>query len=126
MTPMNTDSENANRNEQENVPQPPQASTAPAGKNKGRSLPSPPPAPATSASENELPPERQRLKLPRSFDPSKYPHYSVQSSICSLLLSALNMSEHYEKWPGAQKRQRLLGELVRRYQDTCDPLKIRP
>jgi len=69
---------------------------------------------------------KQPLKLPPAFDPSKYPHYSVQSSIYSLLLSALNMSEHYEKYRGAAERQRLLDDLVRRYQDTCDPLKIRP
>lgn len=121
---MNTDSEKADRTGQEHVPQPPQASAEPAGKIKRRSLPSPPPAPAASASENELPPERQRLKLPPSFDPSKYPHYSVQSSIYSLLLSALTMSEHYEKYPGAEERQKKLDELIRDYQETCDPLKI--
>jgi hypothetical protein len=82
--------------------------------------PAPPPVP-----ESELPIEKQPLKLPPDFDPSKYPHYSVQSSIYSLLLSALNMSEHYEKYPDAETRQKILDDLVRRYQETCDPLKIK-
>jgi len=75
--------------------------------------------------ESELPPEKQPLKLPPDFDPAKYPHYSVQSSIYSLLLSALNMSEHYERFPNAEDRQKKLDELVRDYQDTCDPLKFK-
>lgn len=85
----------------------------------------PPPPPPPPVPESELPIEKQPLKLPPDFDPSKYPHYSVQSSIYSLLLSALNMSEHYEKYPNAEARQKKLDELVRDYQDTCDPLKIK-
>jgi len=72
-----------------------------------------------------LPPERQPLKLPPEFDYSKYPHYSVQSSIYSLLLSALNMSEHFERFPSAEARQKKLEDIVRDYQDTCDPLKFK-
>lgn len=87
--------------------------------------PSPPPPPPPPVPESELPIEKQPLKLPPAFDPSKYPHYSVQSSIYSLLLSALNMSEHYEKYAGAEERQKLLDELVTKYQNTCDPLKIK-
>jgi hypothetical protein len=69
--------------------------------------------------------QSQSGKLPPDFDPSKYPHYSVQSSIYSLLLSALNMSEHYEKYPDAETRQKKLDELVREYQDTCESLRIK-
>lgn len=87
--------------------------------------PPPPPPEPPPVPESELPIEKQPLKMPPNFDPSKYPHYSVQSSIYSLLLSALNMSEHYEKLPGAEARQKKLDELVRDYQDTCDPLKYR-
>lgn len=88
------------------------------------------PAPAVKAEEpampeSELPPERQPLRLPPEFDYSKYPHYSVQSSIYSLLLSALNMSEHYEKFPNSEARQKKLEDIVRDYQDTCDPLKFK-
>lgn len=73
--------------------------------------------------QSELPPEKQPLKLPANFDPRKHPHYSVQSSIYSLLLSALAMSESFEKFPGMEERQKELCILVKKYQDTCDPLK---
>lgn len=76
-----------------------------------------------SIPESELPPEKQPLRLPPNFDPRNHPHYSVQSSIYSLLLSALAMSEAFEKFPGAEKRQAKLSSFVKEYQDTCDPLK---
>lgn len=77
---------------------------------------------------NNIPPSGQSPQtrpVPPAFDPSKYPHYSVQSSIYSLLLSALNMSEHYEKHPDAETRQKKLDDLVRDYQNTCEHLKIK-
>jgi hypothetical protein len=70
-------------------------------------------------------PVKQACGLPPNFDPSDYPHYNVQSSIYSLLLSALSMSEHYERFPGVEERQRLLDRLVRDYQDTCEPLRVK-
>jgi hypothetical protein len=73
---------------------------------------------------SELPPEKQPLSLPPGFDPSKYPHYSVQSSVYSLLLSALAMSEQYEKYPNHEQRQHKLDELVKEYQATCDTLRV--
>jgi len=75
--------------------------------------------------ESELPPEQQPLRLPPDFDYRDYPHYSVQSSIYSLLLSALNMSEHYEKFPGMEERQKQIEAVIKSYQNTCDPLKIK-
>jgi hypothetical protein len=74
---------------------------------------------------SELPPEKQPLSLPDDFDPTKYPHYSVQSSIYSMLLSALSMAEHYERLVGSEERQKRLDELVRDYLRTCDAIKIR-
>ena len=80
-------------------------------------------APAV-ASVNANSSEAHLPKRPTDFDFAKYPHYSVQTSIFSLLLSALNMSEHYEKFPNAEIRLKKLEDLVRDYQDTCDPLKF--
>ena len=76
--------------------------------------------------ESELPPERQPLNLPPDYDATKYPHYSVQSSIYSLLLSALTMAEHYERWPGAEARKCILDHAICEYQKTCDPCKMYP
>jgi len=75
--------------------------------------------------DNELPPLRQPLHMPPEFDPERYPHYSVQSSIYSLLLTALNVSDHYEKYPGAEGRQRSLEELITQYVEICDALKFK-
>lgn len=75
--------------------------------------------------ESELPPEKQPLRLPADFDPSKFPHYSVQTSIYGLLLSALNLSEHYEKFPSFEARQRKLEDLLKDYLETCDALKLK-
>lgn len=125
---MSTNLNNHDPSERKDVSQHSQANAAPK-RRPTRHSPPPPPLPPSQppppVPESELPIEKQPLKLPPAFDPPKYPHYSVQSSIYSLLLSALNMSEHYEKYPGAEERQRLLDDLVRRYQDTCDPLKYR-
>lgn len=74
--------------------------------------------------ESELPPEKQPLRLPAEFDPTKYPHYSVQSSVYSLLLSALNLSVHFEKFPGFEERQKKLEMLIKDYQETCDPIRV--
>lgn len=84
----------------------------------------PAPEQAEEQPESELPPERQPLHLPVAFDPRKYPHYKVQVAIYSLLLSALNMSEHFEKLPGKEERQRKLELLIKEYLETCDPIKI--
>ena len=67
--------------------------------------------------------EKQALHLPASFDPKMYPHYNVQASIYSMLLSALNLSEHFEKFPGVEERQRKLEDLITAYLATCDPTK---
>jgi hypothetical protein len=75
--------------------------------------------------ESELPPERQPIRLPPHFDFSKYPHYSVQSTLYSLALSMLNMSEAYEKYEGFEERQKLIEKLILTYQDTCDQLVIK-
>ena len=83
-----------------------------------------PPGTTTQAGKTKLPPEQQPLHLPAEFDPRKYPHYEVQVAIYSLLLSALNLSDHFEKLPGVEERQKKLESLVKDYLDTCDPLKI--
>lgn len=75
--------------------------------------------------ESELPPEKQPLRLPRDFDPSQFPHYSVQTSIYALLLSALNLGEHYEKFPGAEARHKKLEDVMKDYLSTCDALKLK-
>jgi len=74
--------------------------------------------------ESELPPERQPLRLPREFDSSKWPHYDVQNSVYCLLLSALNLSEHFEKYPGYDDRQKKLESLLKDYLVTCDQIKV--
>jgi hypothetical protein len=74
--------------------------------------------------ESELPPDKQPLHLPPQFDPRKWPHYNVQSSVYSMLLSALNLSEHFEKFPGYESRQEKLEALIKEYQSTCDPIRI--
>ncbi len=68
---------------------------------------------------------QQPLHLPEEFDPSKFPHYSVQTSIYGLLLTALNCSEHYEKFPGTEARQQKLEDLVKDYLETCDALQLK-
>jgi hypothetical protein len=85
-------------------------------------------APAAPHDMNKTPtlePQREAGKRPADLDLDKHPHYTVQSTIYSLLLSALNMSEHYEKYPGAEERQQILDGIVRVYQETCDPLRIK-
>ena len=57
-----------------------------------------------------------------TVDIAGLPHYSPQSPIYSLLLSALSLSEHYERLPGAQERQAKLESLLKKYQKTCDTL----
>lgn len=59
-------------------------------------------APAAPHGMNEEPPPEPRK--PADLDLSKNRHYEVQSSIYSLLLSALNLSERYERLPGANER----------------------
>lgn len=83
-----------------------------------------PAAPHDMNEEPTLEPQREPRKA-ADLDLDRYPHYSVQSSIYSLLLSALNMSEHYEKYPGAEERQKSLDGMVRVYQDTCESLKTK-
>lgn len=79
---------------------------------------------AAEIPESELPPEKQPLHLPASFDPKKYPHYDVQASIYSMLLSALTLSTHYERFPGVEERQRKIELLLKDYLDTCNQIKI--
>lgn len=74
--------------------------------------------------ESELPPEKQPLHLPAAFDPKKYPHYDVQQSAYSMLLSTLTLVTHYEKYPGFEERQRKLELLLKDYLDTCNQIKI--
>lgn len=74
--------------------------------------------------ESELPPEKQPLRLPAGFDSTKWPHYDVQNSVYCLLLSALNLSEHFEKYPGAEDRQKKLESLLKDYLVTCDQIKV--
>ncbi len=75
--------------------------------------------------ESELPPEKQPLRLPPDFDPSKFPHYSVQSSIYGLLLSALSLAEHYERFPNREERMKDLEAVMKKYLATCDTLKLK-
>jgi hypothetical protein len=67
----------------------------------------------------------QVLRLPPEFDPNQFPHYSVQTSIYGLLLSALNLSEHYERFPNTEARQAKLEDIVKDYLETCDALKLK-
>lgn len=93
------------------------AAAKPAARTPAAETPEPP------IPESELPPERQPLHLPSAFDPRKHPHYNVQSTIYSLLLSGLNLSEHFEKYPGFEDRQRKLELLIKDYLETCDAVK---
>ncbi len=88
-----------------------------------KSRPAPPELNEDRVPESELPPERQPLHLPVSFDPRKYPHYNVQISIYTLLLSALNLSENFEKYPDYEERQRKLELVIKDYLETCDAIK---
>ncbi len=69
--------------------------------------------------------QTQPSALPPDFDPLKYPHYSVQSSIYSLLLSALGLAENYERMPGKEGRWEDLDALIKKYLETCDLIKFR-
>ena len=66
----------------------------------------------------------QPVQAAPEFDPKQYPHYDLQSSIYSLLLSALTLSVHYEKYPGAEKRQKDLELLIKAYLETCKQIEI--
>lgn len=65
-----------------------------------------------------------RLAQSKPMNPDDFPYYSVQCSIYSLLLSALNMSYNYEKVAGVAARVKKIEDLVVEYQDTCDQLRI--
>jgi hypothetical protein len=75
--------------------------------------------------EDEPAPEKAPLHLPPKIDASNDPHYSVQTSIYSLLLTALNVSDHYENYPGAEERQRKLEDVTKDYLETCDALRLK-
>ena len=75
--------------------------------------------------EDEIPPEKQPLRLPKNYDPSRYPHYSVQTTMYSLLLSAMSMSETHERYPGFEVRQQKLESLLSDYHATVEPLNRR-
>jgi outer membrane biosynthesis protein TonB len=99
------------------------ARTAPE-KSKAAKPAEPKPAePEPELPESELPPEKQPLRLPSEFDPKKFPHYDVQSSVYSMLLSALTLAVHHEKFPGAEERQKKIEAAMKDYGDTCDALK---
>ncbi|MGA2248604.1 MAG: hypothetical protein ABSH48_26920 [Verrucomicrobiota bacterium] len=104
-------------------PAPQKAEVKTAIKTKGRRATDPEAVDEDDLPESELPPERQPLHLPVNFDPRKYPHYDVQKAIYSMLLSGLNLSEHFEKFPGFEERQRDMELIIKKYVDTCDGLK---
>jgi hypothetical protein len=72
---------------------------------------------------SELPPEKQPLELSDDYNPIKYPHYSVQGSIYSLLLTALSLGLHYEKYAGSAERHKKVESIMHEYQVTCDQIK---
>lgn len=72
------------------------------------------------ADDQKTPKESQSQKTP--VDAEGYPHYAVQSSIYSLLQSALALSERLETHPGAEARQRELSRVVKSYLDTCETI----
>lgn len=82
------------------------------------------PEPAHEVPESELPPEKQPLHLPAAYDPKKYPHYDVQSSAYSMLLSTLTLVTHYERFPGYEDRQKKLEGVLEEYLKTCNQIKI--
>jgi hypothetical protein len=61
---------------------------------------------------------------PPDLDPTKYPHYDLQSSIYSLLLSALTLSVHYEKYPGTKERQQKLELVLKDYLESCNQINL--
>lgn len=80
--------------------------------------------PEADLPECELPPEKQPLHLPAAYDPKKYPHYDVQSSAYSMLLSTLTLVTHYERYPGYEERQKELEAVLEKYLVTCNQIKI--
>lgn len=82
------------------------------------------PEPAAELPESELPPEKQPLHLPAAYDPKKYPHYDVQSTAYSMLLSALTLVTHYERYPGYETRQKKLEDVLKDYLGTCNQITI--
>jgi hypothetical protein len=82
------------------------------------------PDPAGELPESELPPEKQPLHLPAAYDPKKYPHYDVQSTAYSMLLSALTLVTHYERYPGFETRQKKLEDVLKDYLGTCNQITI--
>ena len=73
----------------------------------------------------QSPTQKPPSALPPDFDPAKYPHYSVQSSIYSLLISALGLAENYERMPGREGRWEDLDTLIKKYLETCDLIKMK-
>lgn len=71
-----------------------------------------------------IPSHTKPFSLPPGFDPGTYPHYNVQSSIYSLLMSALSLAENYERLPGAEERMLLIERAIMAYQATCEPLRF--
>src|SRR6267154_3362027 len=57
--------------------------------------------------------EEEPIHCSIPFEPKNYPHYDVQSSLYSLLLTALTVAVHFEKIPGFQERQRKLEAVMK-------------
>ncbi len=57
-----------------------------------------------------------------TIDPDKQRHYQVQSSIYSLILTALNLSLAYEVYPNGDKRRSKLDALAAEYGQTCNQI----
>jgi hypothetical protein len=79
----------------------------------------------TAPAATQVVPAKRAFSLPDDFDPAAYPHFSVQISIYSLLLTTLSLAEHYEPVRGAEARQVKLDALFREYRDTCDAIRIK-
>jgi len=76
-----------------------------------------------SSVDQDAPNQGQPLHLPTASEPRKHPHYSVQSSIYALLLSALNLSEHFEKYHDFEERQRKMELVIKDYLETYDAIQ---
>lgn len=67
---------------------------------------------------------------PRSASPVPaaqvdYPHYTIAAAIYSLLQTALNVAILYERFPGADERQKLISIATDAYECNCNELMSR-
>ncbi len=71
--------------------------------------------------EKEKPKAKPQEEAPTpTVDTDSQRHYQVQSSIYSLILTALNLSISYETYPNADKRRAKLDALASEYGSTCN------